>query len=82
MNPGSTNTVDGNTQLYGKLYAPDAAQTFIGSNAKVYGAVIAGGLDPGSGGGIIGNGGVSYDEALLSAGGGAPNGANIVSWIH
>jgi len=64
---------DSNAQLYGTIYAPNAAVD-INSNFELFGAIIAHNLH------LDSNSRIHYDEALMEAGGGSGNDYETVCW--
>ena len=64
----TTVTVSQNAEVFAKIYAPEASQTIIDNNSNVYGAVVAGGMCAGcgGGGGVDNNAMVHYDAAIAN----------------
>lgn len=68
-------TLNGATDFYGHIYAPESEVTLNGNN-ELFGAITSKRL--------VGNGSVKmwYDEALNSGGGGTPNTVQVLSWTE
>lgn len=65
--------LNGNTAMYGVVYAPDAAIS-VNGNAGTYGSVVGDSIN------YNGNTKFHYDESLAAMGGGASAGFKLLTW--